>query len=86
MKKNSEEDHPNHGELDALLLTLSQGSLDEEERARLEAIIQSDDVARERYLDYMAVDAMLRFRAGSGVEELHRQGQTAVGDRFPART
>jgi len=54
-------------ELQGLLLALSQGALDDEQRARLEELVRDDGDARRQYLDYIAVDAMLRFRSGAEV-------------------
>ena len=54
-------------EFDQLLQALATGSLSEAQRAQLEKRIREDAEARAKYLDYMAVDAMLRFRAGVNV-------------------
>ena len=60
-----------HDSLDALLCAMSSGELDEARRAELEQRLQTDAAARRRYLDYVGVDAMLRWRlAGTKIEAL----------------
>ncbi len=54
----------NRDTVDALLSAFASGKLDEEKRAELEEILKTDPTARQRYLDYIGVDAMLRWRFG----------------------
>ena len=56
-------------EFDSLLLKLTEGSLEEAERARLEELIRKDDALRLHYLSYLEVDAMLKWRSG-GVRDI----------------
>ena len=47
---------------DSLLLALSLNVLSHDEKSELERMIQSNPEARDRYLDYISVDAQLAFR------------------------
>ncbi len=49
-------------ELDGLLCALAADTLDDTRRETLEDLLKTDAEARQRYLDYMSVDAMLRWR------------------------
>lgn len=54
-----------HSEFDALLEALGTGAISESQRARLSEIVESDPVARERYLSYMATEASLQWHFGA---------------------
>ena len=49
-------------ELADLLVMLTEGELDEPQRARLNAIMSEDPAARDHYVSYMSTHAMLEFR------------------------
>ncbi|MDP6523491.1 MAG: MG2 domain-containing protein [Kiritimatiellia bacterium] len=53
---------PRFDELDNLLCALAADALDESQREALEELLNTSADARQRYLDYMSVDAMLQWR------------------------
>ncbi|MEZ5299943.1 MAG: PA14 domain-containing protein [Verrucomicrobiales bacterium] len=63
MNPDPNHESPGGDEFDALLLKLSLGDLTEDERARLEDGVRGDEALRQRYLEYIEIDAMLRWRA-----------------------
>ena len=66
-------------ELDEILIALnSDEGLSEAQRARLEELVAGDAGAREDYLDYMAVDGMLRFRCDAEAEPAWREPEPAT--------
>ena len=55
-------DYEPSAELADLLVTLTEGDLDESQRARLNELMSEDQAARDYYVSYMSTHAMLEFR------------------------